>query len=567
MFVIPEDLSVFSVAGLEDLRRVAQNELTALRASITDPETVTDEQLERGEALKTFIDSATTEMTGRAERAARFEALTPQSVPAEQALAPVATEGQGNPATATVTLETAPEVPEGSAPAAPVVETSTTVAPTAQVSVATMATHTSLPEVTNEGAPWGEHVIVAGADIPNIPSGSELTSWKQVAEAFVARTRSYPGSSKIGRQSVATIRREYTDPQLIINESDSDELIHTKLQYAADETRLPGNSLVAANGWCSPSETLYGTCLQITTDGLVNLPEVIARRGGIRHNQGIEFDTIFGDGTGFNILTEAQVIADTAKTCVEIPCPPFVDDRLKVAALCLTGSILQNRAYPEFVADFVRGAIAAQAHNVSRQVIADIVAGSGAAIDLSPTADPVDNTAGSGFLAALEIAAMDIRYRLRLAQNATLEAIFPFWALAQARADLSRRTGVAEMAVTNEMINSWMAMRGIRAQWVYNYLDAFSGVAGGPGADTPITQFPFEVTVPIFPAGTWVLARLDVIRIDSLYDSVNLVQNLVTQLFMEDGFAAMRMCPLSRLYTLPLCPSGETSAAVARTCA
>lgn len=555
MFVIPEDLTVFSVAGLEDLRRVAENELTALRASITDPESVTDEQLERGEALRNFIDASNTEINARADRARRFEALAPTSVPAEEILEPVVEATVTETTTATATIET------------PVEATVTETTPR-QVSVATMATHTSLPEVSQNTSIWGEHTVIAGADIPEFSTGRELDSWLDVAKAFVNRTRAYPGSSKIGRQSVATIRRDYTDPQLVIGETDSDELIHTKLQYAADETRLPGNSLVAANGWCSPSETLYSTCLQVTTDGLLNIPEVVARRGGIRHNQGIEFDTIFGDGTGFNILTEAQVIADTAKTCVEIPCPSFVDDRLKVAALCLTGAILQNRAYPEFVADFVRGAIAVQAHNVNRQVIADIVAGSGAAIDLSPLAfaTGTDETAGSGLLAALEIAAMDIRYRLRLAQNATLEAIFPYWALAQARADLSRRTGVAEMAVTNEMINSWMAIRGIRAQWVYDFRDAFSAAGVGPGADTPITALATEVTVPIFPAGTWVLARQDVIRIDSLYDSVNLVQNLVTQLFMEDGFAAMRMCPLSRLYTLPLCPSGETTAAVARDC-
>lgn len=555
MFVIPEDLTVFSVAGLEDLRRVAENELTALRASITDPESVTDEQLERGEALRNFIDASNTEINTRADRARRFEALAPTSVPAEEILEPVVEATVTETTTATATIETP-------------VEAAVTETTPRQVSIATMATHTSLPEVSQNATIWGEHTVIAGADIPEFSTGRELDSWLDVAKAFVNRTRAYPGSSKIGRQSVATIRRDYTDPQLVIGETDSDELIHTKLQYAADETRLPGNSLVAANGWCSPSETLYSTCLQVTTDGLLNIPEVVARRGGIRHNQGIEFDTIFGDGTGFNILTEAQVIADTAKTCVEIPCPSFVDDRLKVAALCLTGAILQNRAYPEFVADFVRGAIAVQAHNVNRQVIADIVAGSGAAIDLSPLAfaTGTDETAGSGLLAALEIAAMDIRYRLRLAQNATLEAIFPYWALAQARADLSRRTGVAEMAVTNEMINSWMAIRGIRAQWVYDFRDAFSAAGVGPGADTPITALATEVTVPIFPAGTWVLARQDVIRIDSLYDSVNLVQNLVTQLFMEDGFAAMRMCPLSRLYTLPLCPSGETTAAVARDC-
>ena len=267
----------------------------------------------------------------------------------------------------------------------PVVEaTTTTTNPgieVARVDVAAVAQHSTTPTpvvAENDPAPFGEHRIVAGADIPDISSAYELVSWKDVAEAFVSKTRGYGGRSTIGRQSVATIYREYADPQLVINEHDGDELIHTKLAYAGNEKRLSGNSLVAANGWCAPSETLYSTCLQVSTDGMLDVPEVVARRGGIRHNQGIEFDTIFGAGTGFNILTEAQVIADTAKTCVEIPCPAFVDDRLKVAVLCLTGAILQNRAYPEFVADFVRGAIAVQAHNVNRQIIADIVAGSGA---------------------------------------------------------------------------------------------------------------------------------------------------------------------------------------------
>lgn len=560
MFTIPEDLTVFSVAGLEDLRRVAQDELTALRASIANPEDVTDEQLERGEALRTFVVAADDEITKRRERRTRFEAL------------------ETNPVAEVPPVVEAAEVTPPPAEVAPVVETAATTAVTPAavtvVDVAAMAQH-SAPEsnpvagiTETPDRPFGEHRIVVGSDVPEFSSGTELDSWKQVAEAFVAKSRAYGGTSRVGRQSVATIYREYTDPQLIIGETDSDEVIHAKLSYAGDEKRLSGNSLVAANGWCAPSETLYSTCLQVSTDGLLDLPEVVARRGGIRHNQGIEFDTIFGTGTGFNILTEAQVIADTAKTCVEIPCPAFVDDRLKVAVLCLTGAILQNRAYPEFVADFVRGAIATQAHNVNRQVIADIVAGSGAAIDLSPLINvPADTTATSGFLAALEIAAMDIRYRLRLPRNATLEAILPFWALAQARADLSRRQGTVEMAVTNEMINSWMAIRGIRAQWVYDFRDAFSAGGVGPGADTPITTLPNEVTFPIYPAGTWVLARQDVLRIDSLYDSVLLPQNLVTQLFMEDGFAAMRMCPLSRLYTVPLCPSGTTAAATAYTCA
>jgi hypothetical protein len=498
MFTIPEDLTVFSVAGLEDLRRVARDELTALRASIANPEDVADADLERGEALFSFIAAADEEIEKRRNRRNRFEALESTNPVAEV------------PVVAEVTPPATPETP-------PVVEATTTNPATAVtvVDVATMAQHStpeSNPVARVEQAPtrpFGEHKIVVGSDVPEFTSGTELDSWKQVAEAFVAKSRAYGGTSRVGRQSVATIYREYEDPQLVIGETDSDEVIHTKLSYAGNETRLSGNSIIAANGWCAPSETLYSTCLQVSTDGLLDVPEVVARRGGIRHNQGIEFDAIFGTGTGFNILTEAQVIADTAKTCVEVPCPPFVDDRLKVAVLCLTGAILQNRAYPEFVADFVRGAIAVQAHNVNRQIIADIVAGSGAAIDLSPMVIGAtnDQTAGSGLLAALEVAAIDIRYRLRLPLGQTLEAIFPAWAKAQVRADLSRRTGVAEMNVSDEMINSWMAMRGIRAQWVYDYLDAFSGVAANPGSDTPITALPVEVTVPIFPAGTWVLAR------------------------------------------------------------
>ncbi|MGH7252266.1 MAG: major capsid protein, partial [Nitrospiraceae bacterium] len=78
---------------------------------------------------------------------------------------------------------------------------------------------------------------------------------------------------------------------------------------------------------------------------------------------------------------------------------------------------------------------------------------------------------------------------------------------------------------------------------------------------TPSVQF------LAYPAGTWVLGRMDVIRLESIYDSVQLPQNLVTQLFMEDGWAAMRMCPLSRVYTVNICPTGSTGIQRAVACA
>ncbi len=60
------------------------------------------------------------------------------------------------------------------------------------------------------------------------------------------------------------------------------------------EVRQTGN-LVAAAGWCAPSETIYDLCEQESMDGILSLPEVTADRGGfnIPVDGGIDFSTIF----------------------------------------------------------------------------------------------------------------------------------------------------------------------------------------------------------------------------------------------------------------------------------
>jgi hypothetical protein len=565
MFVIPTDLSVFSVAGLKDLLRVATAELADLRSGLTDYASATDEQAQRIGDLHSFGVAAKAEIEKQEAKAAQIAAADPSAFEAAFKVAQaVVTETPAEPVV---------ETPE------PVVEAVTASAPateTARPNVAAVAAAQDVNPVlsgdivpSNPGGWMGsQHTLVAANNLPGVTDGSELASWAEFSAAFANRTRNFPDpgrSTNVLQYPIAEIRRDY-GPEFSIYDHQMDSgLNQAVLERVTDESRLEGGSLVAANGWCSPSETLYGTCLQISTDGLLSLPEVIARRGGIRHNQGIEFDTIFGTGTGFNILTEAQVIADVTKTCVEIPCPPFVDDRLDVSVLCLTGAILQNRAYPEFVETFVRGALATFAHFINRSVIAQIVAGS---VAVNPTTvDPwaTDNSAISSLLGVVEMAIEDIRYRLRLPMSATVEIVLPHWVMPLFRQDFSRRTGFDGVGLTDGTIQSWFSIRGARVQFVYDWQDSFSGVVTGPGADTPITTLPALVTPKqvqflAYPAGTWVLARLDVIRLEAIYDSVNLPQNLVTQLFMEDGFKPMRMCPLSRVYTANICPSGATSA-------
>jgi len=409
--------------------------------------------------------------------------------------------------------------------------------------------------------------ILAAADT-GFSTGQELDGWLDVAKAFVARSRTHGGGTA-QQSTVATIKREFHN-DFAVSDGDDDVTIMQKMDNVRDERRLPGGSLLAGTGWCAPSETIYTTCNEITTDGLLSVPEIGARRGGIRHNQGIQFDTIFGSGTGFNILTEAQVIADTTKTCVAIPCPSFVDDRLKVAALCLTGDILQNRGYPEFVSTFVQGAIAAQAHNVNRQIIADMVTDS-TAVDMTACQPWVsDGSVVSQLMSAIDTAILDIQYRLRLQRNQTVEIVLPYWVKGQLRADWLRRNGPMDPDLTDAMVNGLAATRNARIQWVYDWQDSFTstGVSGGPfpGSDTPICALPTQVRFLAYPAGTWVVARQDVIRLDTIYDSVNLATNKVTQLFLEDGFRAMRFCPISRVYTINICSNGSTGVQRAVTC-
>jgi hypothetical protein len=569
MFNIPTDLTVFSVAGLTDLLRVATDELATLRASIEDPTAASDDQVARITELHTFGVAAKAEIDKRNQRAQAIAAADP----AVFATQPVETpEAPTEPVTETEAVENSTVT--ASAP----VDTAVEVRPSVAQVAATQAVNpviTGEVVVANPGGWLGtQHTMVAANNLPGVTDGSELGSWAEFASAFSNRIRTYPDSGRSTnplQHPIAEIRRDYGPEFTLSNQMDA-ALSDAVFKHAADESRLEGGSLVAANGWCAPSETLYGTCLQISTDGLLSLPEVIARRGGIRHNQGIEFDSIFGTGTGFNILTEAQVIADVTKTCVEIPCPPFVDDRLDVSVLCLTGAILQNRAYPEFVETFVRGAMATFAHFVNRDVIAQIAAGS-TLVDLSASAPwNSDGTVVSQVLGAVEMAIEDIRYRLRLGFSTTIEIVLPHWILPLFRQDFSRRTGFDGVGLTDAQIMSWFAMRGARVQFVYDWQDAFSGVVNGAGADTPTTFLPdpaapTTVDFLAYPAGTWVLARLDVIRLESIYDSTNLPNNLVTQLFMEDGYKPMRMCPLSRVYRVAICPTGETGeAALAFAC-
>lgn len=580
MFSIPEGLGGFSREGLQDLIKVGKQELASIRASITDPETVSDEVLESGESVQASIARVEAELAARDAKAARTAALNPVEPVVAAVEQPPTPEVPVKDATATTSAPAVAGAPTTIIAATTTLGTSIEQAPARSVQVADvapLAPAAAIPE--GEASQW---VIRASSDVPGYQMGAELTM-DDLGKAFKARTTSYGKGSLVAsrgfaQHGIAQIERQYK-PEYVLDNG-SDLAAYQQLNEVTKRFNTGEDSVTAGIAWCSPSTVDYSTCSPIEATGLFQAPEVLAPRGGIRHNQGLSFNNFFNDDTvlpipGYNILTEAQVISDTAKTCLTIPCPSFVDDRLNVSALCLTGNILQNVAYPEFVSEFVSGSLSAMAHLVNREIINEIVTGS-TAVNLT-TVDPWQGPVASAnvvatVLSAAELAAVDLRYFYRTSETATVAIVLPIWIRAQMRADWLRRNGFTNGDdLADAAIAGFFARRNISVQYVYDWQDSFNPgalTAGFRAGETGVAvtnrtfDLPNTVAFLAFLPGTWVVARQNVIRLDSVYDSTKLATNQVTQLFLEDGYKPMKMCAESRVYTVNIAPTGTTGAQV-----
>lgn len=562
-FEVPADLTALSAA---DFATFSTTVRTFAAATIADD----NASAELLVATRELFTSVTAEDTRRTDLAAAATTARAE-LAAGLAPAPAPTATQPAPAPAPTEPVPAPE-PTGTEP----------------VPAAVPAEPASTIDPTPEATPEVHAVLTASADAPG--SGGELANFSAVGVLLERRmagystsTRKSPGKNKalggnrfsIGGQTLtrhggAQIVRQFPDNLRITDNKDAERV----LDFATSESRLPGGSLIAsvtqavangaaltaAVGWCAPSETIYDLCSLETLDGMLDIAEVQASRGGffIPENGGPNFSVIYdsiGDD-GDVILTEYDVENGVEKVCVEIPCPDFVEVRLDVAYVCITGSLLQRRGYPEAVTRFTQGAMVALAHKVNESVIARIVAGSGAPVVI--TADPSGDDAASALLSAVELAIEDMRYRNRMGRNATIEIVLPAWVIAPMRAAMARRTGTATINVTNAEFLAAFTTRGAVPRFVYDWQDAYSGLAGGPGGQTAITAWPATVQFLAYPAGTWVKPVRDVVNLDTVYDNALLTQNQYTALFLEDGFNVLKMCADSRLYTVPIDVSGVT---------
>lgn len=436
------------------------------------------------------------------------------------------------------------------------------------INLSRLRSRQSAPAPQDEGRA-DRAVLLASADIGGGLSAGQSITTMEAAEALNRKAgglneQQYQAAYRSGNRlshsiPVASVRKSF--PESLIAGADNGQEI---LDAAADEHRLPGGSLVAAGGWCSPSETLYDLFGDTeSTDGLVSVPEMQVARGGVRFTRGPNFADLFA-AVGFS-FSESEDEAGTYepgtgenegslvegdKPCFKVDCEDFTEERLGVDGLCITAGILQNRAWPELTDRTIRGALVAHQHRLAGKVIDAI------ADDSTEVTMPAGQVGAlAPVLTAIELQVEHYRYVHRMSRATTLEMIAPFWLRGLVRSDLSRRLGVPLESITNAVIGAHFAERGVNVQFVYNYQD----ITGGADA---FTEWPTEVKFLLYAAGTWVRGSSDLITLEAIFDSALLRQNDFTALFSEEGWLVARRGHDSREVTVPVAATGATHGGV-----
>lgn len=408
--------------------------------------------------------------------------------------------------------------------------------------------------------------ITASANIHGFTSGQELDGIEQLAQAFENRGKMFAGgvtsngyvgkagvsemSAAAQRFSVAQLRKPETE--FTISEKMSAEDQFALIQKVSQESRLGKGGLLAAGGWCAPSERIWSFCELETMDGLLSIPEMIAKRGGVTWTPGPQLADLLADANFGFLQTEAQAEAGNVKPCYTLECPDWQEVRLDAMGFCIKAGILTNAAYPELIRRVLKLGLIAHARRLNAQTIARISAALGTATAFA-TVSGTNYSSTSDLLSAIELAVIRVREQHAMGLNATMEAVFPVWVKAIIRAELSRRRGGLEMLnVTDAQISQWFTTRGIAAQFVRDYQPISSAAVTTAGGTAGWTRLPNKVEFMVYPAGAFVRLGTPVIDLDTVYDTDGLTHNTYTAAFFEEGFGLLNTCGTGTKFSVNL---------------
>ena len=374
-------------------------------------------------------------------------------------------------------------------------------------------------------------IIAAASDVPGFAGGQHI-DLTGVAKAMHAKARTLSNGS--GEVPVAQFQMQY--PKSLQVGTDPSQAL------AAIEEATSVNVLTAS-GYCAPSVNLYDLFSVSAADGLLDLPSIQITRGGINVPGYIGINE--GNSALWSWDEDDQDDSEATKPCYDVPCPTFTDYRLKAEGLCVTAGNLTDRAFPELTVKFVREAMTAHLHRMDAAKLTDLSTGMTAV-----TVAAQDTSAAGSILSAVDMQVIDYRSQFRLGVNAVLEAVFPLWTRELVRSDLAMRSGVALTNVSNADIDAHFATRGVRAQFVHNYLPSYSANAR--------TAWQTQVKFMLYPAGGYLDGNGGTIDLGVVRDSTLNATNDYTAAWMESLYVIVKVGPTGRLVTVNFGVDGVT---------
>lgn len=139
-------------------------------------------------------------------------------------------------------------------------------------------------------APRSRVTITAAADVPEVPLGARMEVG-DVARGFHNRARGL--SDNGSRAPVATVHLDIPDEDWVSGDGETDKAIIDRVcdpNGPRARASQPG-ALVAAGGWCTPSEPLFDIFRLDDAVGLFDLPTVGVRRAGMQVPSPLLLDT------------------------------------------------------------------------------------------------------------------------------------------------------------------------------------------------------------------------------------------------------------------------------------
>lgn len=408
-----------------------------------------------------------------------------------------------------------------------------------------------------------ESVLVATADIQGVAQGSKLPDMASLVAAMQARVKTV-GVTARGDDapvySVATMNRDF---RYVVDREMTPEKVSEVLTAATNV-----DALVAAGGWCAPSEISYDLFNIVCEDGLLDLPTIGINRGGIRFPISPDFSSLSGNAAMWNWNETQDIAAVTGtaqsgtKTCGRVPCPTFTEQRLECFGICLTVGNLMDDAYPEVIQNHMKLLMAFNAHRINLLKINKLVAAS-VGVSGFTGMGAADESTINNVLGALELQATDYRVKFSMCEDAPLEVILPSWILSMMRSDIRRRTGVELLSVQNSYIMGLFDALNLRIQFVSDWQVRTSGFPGFSGG---ALTWPTQVQALMYAPGTFVLGNGLQLNLGVIRDSVLNATNDYTAAWMEDCWLVAKLGHESRLITINVCDNGRTGAANITAC-